>query len=290
MIDLKRTPTPIGPPEALSSMPVRANHSRDRSIPMRRLLAFTAAILFSLLTAPPLSAQDVKVDIEGTRNVLEQWIETKRLISKEEQKLKFSKEMLGERIELVQREIDSLKTKIDEAEGSIAEAEKKREDLVSENEKLKAASASLADILSGLELNLKNMLPRLPEPLRDRIKPLTQRLPKNSAETKLSISERFQNVVGVLNEIDKFNREITVISEVRQLPDGTSAEVTSLYLGIGQGYYTGAGGKIGGIGYPTDEGWAWQPADSVGPKVAHAIAIINNEQVADFVQLPVKIQ
>ena len=233
------------------------------------------------------STQENGVKIEDTRTALEKWVETKRITSKERRDAALAQEMLKERIELVSREIESLRGKISDAEESIAEADKKREDLLEQNERLKQASSSLEAVLAELESGVKKLLPRVPDPVRERLKPLSQRLPENSEETKLSLSERFQNVVGILNELNKTNREITVTSEVRTLPDGTSAEVTALYLGIAQGYYTGANNTLAGIGTSTEEGWVWTPANEIAGKVADAIAILKNERVASFVQLPI---
>lgn len=227
--------------------------------------------------------------MEETRYALEQWVETQRVISKEKRDLALSKEMLNQRIALVEREIGSLKERTAEAEESIAEAEGKRGELEAERERLREATASLEQVLLRLEAGLRDLLNWLPDPLLDRIKPLTQRLPDGQRETRLSLSERFQNVIGVLNEIDKFNREIAVVSEVRTVEDGSSQAVTTLYLGLGQAYYVGANGRLGGVGRPSAEGWVWEPANEHAGRIAEAIAIINNEQVAGYVQLPVAI-
>ncbi|MCA9416889.1 MAG: DUF3450 family protein [Candidatus Omnitrophica bacterium] len=249
------------------------------------------ALVWSLCLAPTAAfCEESAPIVEETRAALEKWVETQRVISKEKKDLALAKEMLNERIELVKREIDSLHGKISEAEESIAEADKKRAELIEENEKLKDAAGSLEQVLVSLETRTKKLLKRTPEPLRERLKPLSQRLPENSGETELSMSERFQNVVGILNEVNKANREITVTSEVRTLEDGASAEVTALYLGIGQGYYTGANGKIAGVGTSTEEGWVWKSANEEAESIAKAIAILKNEEVASFVRLPLEIE
>ncbi|MBZ0257309.1 DUF3450 domain-containing protein, partial [bacterium] len=120
--------------------------------------------------------------------------------------------------------------------------------------------------------------------------PLSQRLPDGSEEIKISVSERFQNVVGILNEVDKFNRDISVNSEVHELPDGSSAEVSALYLGIGQSYYVGSNGSVAGVGTVSDQEWAWKPANDAAAQISQAIAILKNELPALFVLLPVEIQ
>lgn len=248
------------------------------------------ALVCWMISATAVSIAAESSDIENTRTALEKWVQTKQIISKEQRDLTLAKEILNERIDLVKREIESLHGKIGEAENSIAEADKKRADMLEENSKLKEASVSLSDTLVALEKRTKHLIQRLPDPIRDRIKPLSQRLPDDTGQTKLSISERFQNVVGILNEVDKFNREITVTSEVRDLPDGTSVEVAALYVGIGQGFYASANGTVAGIGTATDEGWVWKPANEAAPQIADVIAIMKNEKAASFVPVPVEIQ
>lgn len=229
-------------------------------------------------------------DVENTRATLEKWVDTRRVISQEQRDWATGREMLNERIALVKREIESARGKVKEAQATITEADTKRAELVDVNEKLKLQSAELAKTVIALEQRTKELLKKLPDPIRDRVKPLSQRLPEDAAGSKLSLSVRFQNVVGILNEVNKFNREISVTSEVRALPDGTSAEVTALYVGISQGYYVSGNGRIAGIGQATDEGWVWKSANEAAPQIARAIAILKNESVASFVMLPVEIK
>jgi hypothetical protein len=227
--------------------------------------------------------------VEDTRKALEKWVETRRLIAEEKRDWALGREMLNERIALVKREIESLRTKIADAEKSIGEAEKKRESLIEENDKLKAASTDLQDTVIALENRTKELLQRLPESIRANVKQLSQQFPEDPKDSKLSFGIRFQNVVGVLNYLNKRNRDITVTSEVRDLAGGTSAEVTTMYVGVSQAYYVSADGSLAGVGTATADGWVWTPANEAAPAIAKAIAILKNEKVAEFVRLPVDV-
>jgi len=202
------------------------------------LITFTAPACMGATEPAPSDS------IDAVRGSLEKWVETRKVISREKQDWVLAREMLQERIGLVQREISSLREKTTAAEKSIS----------------------------------------------DTHKPLTQRLPEKPDETKLSLAQRFQNVIGILNEINKFNREITVKSELLTLSDGTAAEVTALYVGLGQAYYTGAKGTVAGIGRPGKDGWVWIPANEAAGPISDAIAILNNEKGAVFLLLPFEIQ
>lgn len=247
------------------------------------ILFFTAIITF----CPGLGAAE---EIGDTRAALEKWVETQRIISQEKKELALAKEMLNERIDLVNREITTLQDKIKQAEDSIAEADKKREEMIEENEKLKEASAALGEVIVKLEDRTKSLLRKLPDPIKEKIKPLSQRLPEEGKESKLSVAERFQNVVGMLNEIDKFNRDITVTSELRTMPDGSSVEVAALYAGIGQGFYASSNGTAAGTGTVGENEWVWMPDDGAAAQIQDAIKIMKNEKVATFVQVPVEIK
>jgi hypothetical protein len=227
--------------------------------------------------------------IDDARAVLEQWVETRRLISQEKRDWVESKEILASRIELVGAEVAGMRTKVAEAEANIGETDRKRAELISENESLRSATESLVDIIAGLEERTRALVQRLPAPLRDRVKVLSQRLPDGSSAVQASHSERFQNVVGILNEIDKFNRDVTLALEVRDLEEGGSIEVTTMYLGVAWAFYASSSGAVAGYGAATSDGWAWTPANDAGPAILAAIEVQKNERPASFVQLPIRV-
>jgi FtsZ-binding cell division protein ZapB len=237
-------------------------------------------------TAEP-AARD---SIDSARLTIEKWVETQRVISKEKQDWELGREMLNERIKLLQNEITSLKEKISQAEQNISDADVKRMELVEENDKLKETGQTLTYIVTKLETRTIALEKRLPSPILERIKPLSQLLPENPSETKLSLAQRFQNIIGILNEVNKFNSEITPTSEVRTLAGGNSAEVTALYIGLGQAYYIGANGTAAGVGRPSENGWNWEPANDSSDVIGDVVDILKNEKVAGFVPLPVKVQ
>jgi chromosome segregation ATPase len=233
-------------------------------------------------------ASRVSETVENARETQGRWFDTRRLISKEKHDWVLGKEMLTQRIELVKQEIASLREHIAETEQTIADGDRKRAELVDESERLKRGSGVLAEALGTLEARTLALIARLPESLREHVQLLSQRIPRDAGESRQSLSERFQNVIGILNEADKFNRTISLSSEVRTLPDGSQAEVTALYVGLGQAYYVTARADAAGIGTASPEGWTWRPANEIAPAVARAVAVLQNEQEAAFVPLPVR--
>ncbi len=267
--------------------------SRSLHTPARAALGAFVAVLLPLAEALAQSdpAQGSVPDpVARTRGALEQWVETARILSKEKQEWRVGREVLRDRIDLVQRETGSLQKRIGEAERSIGEADEKRRDLVAQNERLQADGAVLAARIVALETSVRQLLGRLPETLRTRVAPLSQRIPEDAAATKLSLGERYQNVVFVLNEVNKFQRDVHLVREVRTLEGGRTAEVSVLYFGIALAWYVTDDGKEAGTGTPSDQGFVWKSVPGAAPAIARAVAIKKGEQVAAFVLLPVTVE
>jgi hypothetical protein len=227
--------------------------------------------------------------LEQTRVTMDKWIETQQIISKERKDWEQGKEILTGRLELVKNEIDLLRGKIQEAQASVAEVEKKRAELTAESDRIAAMGATLTEAVTRLEGEVKPLLQKTPEPVLSRLELLIQRIPENAATTKVSAPERFQNVIGILNELTKANNEISVNREVRELAGGKPSEVQVIYVGLGQAYYV-SGGREAGIGRPGADGWKWEPSKAVAGDIHTALEILQGKHSPAFVSLPVTIQ
>jgi hypothetical protein len=227
--------------------------------------------------------------LEETRLMMGKWIETQQIISKERKEWQQGKEILLQRMELVKQETATLEEKILQTEQSVAEANKKREERVAENEQLKGIGAQLAEAVTGMEGDVRRLFKRIPEPLQTKLQPLSQRMPEDPAKTRVSVAERFQNVLGVLNELNKANNEITVSYEVHELAGGRPAEVRAIYVGLAQAYYVSASGEAG-IGRPTEDGWSWQSSNALAGEVLMALEILEGKHSPAFVPFQVTLQ
>jgi uncharacterized phage infection (PIP) family protein YhgE len=229
--------------------------------------------------------------MEEARQNLEKWLETQRLISKEEQEWRVGKELIQERIELIRRESESLRERIAQTRQEMAEAAKKNDELKAQNEALKAGMKPVLADIKALELRMLAILPWTPEPVRMRVAPLSQRIPANPAESKLTLSERYQNVIGTLNELNKAARELAVSGEVRKLEDGRQVEATVFYVGLSQAYYVNEKSGVAGIGKLGPLGtWAWEERDGLVGSVAQVLSIYRSEKPAAYVALPVEVR
>jgi len=227
--------------------------------------------------------------LEETRLTMDKWIEIQQIISRERKDWQQGKEILLGRLELIKKEVVTLEEKTRQAEASVTEANKKRSDLLAENDQLKVAGALLTEAATGMEGEVRRLFKALPEPIQTKLQPLYQRIPEDPAKTRVSAAERFQNVLGILNELNKTNNEIIVSYEVHNLADGKPSEVKAMYVGLAQAYYVSARGE-GGVGRPAADGWKWEPSKAVASEVLTALEILEGKRTPAFVHLPVKLQ
>ena len=232
---------------------------------------------------------DAKSSLDQTRLTMSKWIETQQIISKERNDWQQGREILLGRLELVKKEIAALEEKIKSSEAAVAESNAKRDALVAETDALKATAAQVGDSVGKMESQVRQLLRVLPQPLTEKLKPLSSRLPEDAAQARASVAERAQNVLGILNEANKANTEITVSFEVHNLSDGTPSEVQAIYVGLAQAYFVSAKGEAG-VGRPGPDGWVWTPSNGVASRINRALEIIQGKHAPSFVPLPVKIQ
>jgi len=269
----------------------KSDDVRQRSAIGTFLLTSAICLLSSGALSARMSAGDVdKISapptLEETRLKMDKWLETQQIISKERKDWQQGKEILLGRLEVVKKEIATLEEKTTQAESSVAEANKKRSELLAENDQLKDAGAQLTGAVTVMEGKVRRMFKQLPEPIQTKLQPLYQRIPENPSKTRVAAAERFQNILGILNELNKTNNEITVSYEVHNLADGRPSEVKAIYVGLAQAYYVSARGEAG-IGRPTADGWKWEPSKAVARDVLTALEILEGKQSPAFVPLPV---
>jgi hypothetical protein len=103
-------------------------------------------------------------------------------------------------------------------------------------------------------------------------------------------AERIQVIVGILNELDKFNNAVNVFSEKRKNPKGEEVSVQTLYVGLGAAYFVNDTADFAGVGSPGANGWEWTVRPELASAVQEAVKMYRNERTAHFVPLPVTIR
>lgn len=282
-----RPPVPPGP-----GAPAAAPRGRVPGLALGRpRLAATCALLAALCVgaADPPAAVTPDAGVEVVRTTLAKWLETQKAIAKEERDWQRGREVLQARLDHLRTEIGDVEGKFKQAEGRVKDVNDGKAALVAEDEQLAALAVKLTEAVATMEIKVHQIHARLPEPLQTKLKPLYDRIPAAGAEARVSVAERYQNVLGILNELNRANTDLSVVYEVRNLANGKPAEVRTLYVGLTQAYFVSAGGEAG-AGRPTDSGWTWQAAPDQAQQIALALEMMQNKHSPAFVPLPVRLQ
>lgn len=227
--------------------------------------------------------------VDAARSTLEKWVETQSIISREKKDWLQGKEILQSRIEAVRKEIAQIEERLKQTRADKGEADKVGAGLAAERQTISDVTDALSGHIAELEAKVKVLYRTLPESLREKLQPLYQRMPEDAAHARVTLAERFQNVLGILNEMNRLNSEVTVASEIRPLSDGKPSEVKTIYVGLGQAYFVSARGEAG-VGRPSADGWTWQKDDGIARDINLVLEILQSKSSPQFVPLPVDIR
>ncbi|MGC6423975.1 MAG: DUF3450 family protein [Lentimonas sp.] len=244
-------------------------------------------VLLSLLLTPFCCANGT---IETARTTVKEWIATENAISAEAIAWEEKKELLNDLIAVIRAEGLKHRESIDEIKATATAADTIRTELLSAQESLSKSESLLLDFLKKMEPRIVALKTSLPQPLIDKLKPLYQRIPAKPETSTLSNAERLQTIIGILTTIQQFDKTVTVTESLRELKDGSTVEVQTLYLGLGAAYYKTRAGDDAGIGTPSAEGWVWMSQTELSHRIAAAMDIAENvSQEARFINLPVQL-
>lgn len=249
----------------------------------------------ALSAQAPAAASETQDYLALSRDLLNKYYETQKLLAKEESEWKTGKEIVSSRLALLQAQMKELADKTAEQQKTITTNDTDREKLDAQNKELLATQDLQVQSIGKLESRVHKLWPLLPLFLQEKIKGQYERLPRpemKAEDIKASVGERFVNVLIVINEVNKFHSDITVVNERRKLASGRELEVRVLYLGLAAAYFAGSGetADVGGMLVPGPTGWEAVEDAKVAARVSEVIAMNKGEKVAGFVSLPVKIR
>ena len=254
---------------------------------MNRAAIWVVATGISIFSAYWLRAE---TSVEETRSVLEKWVETRQLISKTQSDWQTDKETIEQTLQLYDRELKSVEEQMSKLSTNSTQVDKERVEaealLKSSNEALDRAK----QFAVRFEVQITKLVPRLPEPLQEILKPLLARLPADPANTKMAVTERIQVLIGILNEVDKFNNAVNLFSEKRKNEKGEEVAVETVYVGLGAAYFVNDANDFAGTGTAGANGWEWDMESELAPSVRKVIKIYRNEHSPQFVALPATIR
>lgn len=245
--------------------------------------------LAALVLAAPMQAQDeqaIRMEIEKTREVIAQYVKTRQEIARVKNEWKSYQELSERRIDLYEREIRQLSETISAAEEQTTQAEREIAKIRDEISVLRGANDIVGKALPAMEDKVRELYQYFPAPLKNKVQRLVQQLGKSR-----QASDRMAIVIGVLNEVDKFNAEFNFDTQEKTLPSGETRLVDVIYVGLAVAYYADKEGSVGGIGVPAEGGWSWTEDNELAPAIRDAVLYYNDEiKPAMLVELPIEVQ
>lgn len=226
-----------------------------------------------------------------TRSTLEKWMETRQLISKTRGDWQTDKETLEQTVLLYERELKSIDDQMSRVSTNNTQVAKEMEEANTLQKTSNETLDGVRQYATQLEARVKKFVPQLPVPLQDILKPQLARLPTDPASTRMLAAERMQVLVGVLNELDKFNNSVNVFyTEKRKNPAGDEVAVQTIYVGLGAAYFVNEAADFAGTGAPGASGWEWAVKPEIAPSVQEVVKIYSNKKAARFVTLPATVR
>jgi septal ring factor EnvC (AmiA/AmiB activator) len=256
----------------------RPSYIRPRNIPL------IAAVLIGL--SGPAQSQG----ISETRDLYKEVIKLRTLLSEERNQWQQEKANINDQLAIIREEAKLLEEKIQSLEDTVTTAETERGKVLDKIEEAKKAATVFSGVIDAYEKQASSLVVLLPAFVKQELAPLIQRLPKEGVTVRSGLSQRMQTVIALLTQIEKLNGTLTLNSEIKELPGGVTAEVKTLYVGLGIAYFSDADGRYGGYGRPGKNEWEWEVVEPAqAESIARAIAVFEAKREPAFVSLPAKI-
>lgn len=259
---------------------------------------FGFALLFMPIVSQaqekPVSGETVDL-LELSRELLGKYYETEKLLGQEQADWRLGKELLANRVELMEAQLKELITKTAEEKGKITESDTERQKLDEQNQELTKTFEMQVSAVEALEERVRRLWVRLPEVLQTKVGGQFERLPKKDMprqDIKSSVGERFLSALAILNEATKFHSDVMIVNERRKLKSGQELEVETIYFGLAVGYFAGADltNPMAGLLIPGEKGWETIEVPEAAVQISDVIAMQKSAKLAGFVPLPIEIR
>lgn len=242
----------------------------------------------------PAAENPVATRLRGLNELVEQFAAINETLARESRDWRRAEQIYLDQITLIDAEIRDLEEGTEDARKNLAETEEDFTRLTEEKAELVAATEGLEEIIGELETQVKALVERLPEPLKNRLEKSRSLIPESeeqAEERKLDVTRRFVPLLSILAQTEKFQNGVHLEIQTVPVSNGERAECSVIYFGLGQAFYVSRDRTYAGTGHPTeDRGWTWLAQNSIAEQVGQVVDILNSEKPAAYVELPVQLQ
>ncbi|MCH2156461.1 MAG: DUF3450 domain-containing protein [Opitutales bacterium] len=241
--------------------------------------------VFAAIAAVPVSAQTV---IDDTRSALSELVQTKKDIAESKSAWESDKQILQATITSLQDELTLLEERIEAAEKERAESDDVRSQLNIRKDELKTQLDSFSGVATSFEQKVRDLIPYLPEPLQRATEKLSDKLPVDG-KTALDAPRRFLLVLGILQEVDKFQTSVQTHKQLLSIDGAEPKEYSVLYYGLAKAFFVDESLTSAGYGVPSAEGWVWTSENGLAIEIDDAVQIAERKKLAEFIYLPISV-
>ena len=254
-------------------------------------IGFQASVCLASGLAVAAAAWPALAGVDEFRTTMEKWVETRQIIGEEEADWEAGRETLRATRNLLRQQKEALEAEIAELTDDEVGGDEERRELLLRRGEYQRANTALEDRVRGMERAVLALVPRLPEPLQQKLELLTVQIPEDPENAELPLGQRMMNVLGVLAQAEKFNASANFVGETRAVSGDQKVQVRTLYWGLGQAIYVDAQGATAGFGRPGASGWEFSDDPSIASDAGLLLDIYEgNVDLIDFVELPVEIR
>ena len=148
--------------------------------------------------------------IKETQQIIEGWIDTEQLISEESSQWNIEKAALLDLQDALKREISELDSKLAISEEQASGAAKQRSDLKVRKQKAEQTTQHSFVACKKIEGQLNEFFSFLPTPLAERLSPFREKLGSVPTKSRLTLRQRVETIVSLLQAIHIFHRSVTL--------------------------------------------------------------------------------
>ena len=251
----------------------------------RILIPAVAALCWCILPGAPATGAEAE-NADTLKAQTDRWIELEKRSADERNDWRTQKEILVTSIDVLKKERTSLLSTIEANDLAAGLFKVRLDNARTEFAAHETAQASLETNGAALEKRLRALFLRLPDPLKEKVGPLLQKMESAPDGAPPSVAEKTRALVSALTAIDLFNNTLTLTHHLRPNPPGETLDVKVLYWGLAVGYGIDAQGARAWMLTPGALGWEWKEASAHVREIRTLIAVYEKQQSPEVVALP----
>lgn len=225
--------------------------------------------------------------LQAVQTASSEWIKIRAATVKAETDWATNRALLESTIKALNERAAELEAKRDQLNAKSAEERDELAAMVAKNKDATGALSAAETRLKTLDQQLVALRAKLPPRLSSALEMSLRSL----AEKELSVGERMQLTMTVLNRCAQFNSVVTTAEEELTLegePTAKSLEV--IYWGLSQGYALDRATGKAWLGAPGTERWEWIARPEAAPAVTRLMEINGDKADPAFVAVPLQIR